>query len=46
MNNSENLAYNRFTKYLLKDINSALEEYDAEYKAEDNALLASVGVDA
>jgi hypothetical protein len=44
MENSENLAYNRFTKYLLGDINTALGQFDAANDAENNAELTSLGL--
>jgi hypothetical protein len=45
MKNSENIAYNRFTKYLLTDINTALQQFDSQNKANDSALLKSFGLD-
>ena len=44
MQNSENLAYNRFTKYLLKDVNTALLQFDQVNNKESNATLASLGI--
>lgn len=45
MKNSENIAYSRFTKYLLKDITSAINVFDATYNADQNQLLQSLGLD-
>ncbi len=33
--NAENIAYNRFTKYLLKDISNALRVFDAQHEDPD-----------
>ena len=37
MENSENLAYKRFTKYLLKDINNILSLYDTANNTDINS---------
>jgi hypothetical protein len=37
MKNAENIAYNRFTKYLLKDISNALRVFDAQNEDPDVA---------
>jgi len=42
--NVENLAYSRYSKYLLRDINSALERFDASNDGEYHDLLTSLGV--
>jgi hypothetical protein len=43
MKNAENIVYKRFTKYLLKDINTALLQYDSDHTdASQTALLASI----
>ena len=45
MKNAENLAYNRFTKYLLGDISSALRTFDAKNADSDIAsIYASLGL--
>jgi hypothetical protein len=41
INNAENLAYKRFTKYLLWDINKKLEDYDKTENAALNTLVQS-----
>ena len=43
--NIENLAYNRYSKYLLRDINTALKMFDASNEKEYHDLLASLGID-
>ncbi len=45
MSNAENIAYKRFTKYLLKDINGALLQFDASKNKEQNDYLTSLGID-
>lgn len=44
MQNAENVAYKRFTKYLLKDINSAILQFDKSNNQEYNDTLSSLGV--
>ncbi len=45
MANAENIAYNRFTKYLLRDINKALEIFDNKSKdPEMTSLYADLGL--
>lgn len=45
MKNAENIAYNRFTKYLLRDISSAFRDFDATTKdPEISSLYASLGI--
>lgn len=44
MQNAENIAYKRFTKYLLFDINAALLRYDEVNNAEYNETLQSLGI--
>lgn len=45
MKNSENIVYNRFTKYLLRDISKALADFDAkESDPETTAMYASLGL--
>jgi hypothetical protein len=44
MKNSENIAYNRFTKYLLTDINTALQQFDTQNKVNDSAPLKLFGL--
>lgn len=43
--NAENLAYARFTKYMLKDINEKLKDYDLKNDAGYADLIASLGID-
>ncbi|MBP9779728.1 hypothetical protein KBD33_03855 [Candidatus Gracilibacteria bacterium] len=43
--NAENLAYKRFTKYLLSDINKVLEDFDKTENAALNTLVQSKGKD-
>lgn len=43
--NAENLAYARFTKYVLKDINEKLKDYDLKNDAGYADLIASLGID-
>jgi hypothetical protein len=46
MQNSENIAYNRYTKYLLSDVSKALQSYDTQYADPDiSATYASLGID-
>jgi hypothetical protein len=46
MQNSENIAYNRYTKYLLTDVSKALESYDAKNADPDiTATYQSLGID-
>lgn len=42
--NAENLAYNRFSKYLLSDINTALKQYDQKNSTDYTSLLSSLGM--
>jgi len=43
MKNSENIAYKRFTKYLLKDINATLLQFDsANADPTETSLLTSL----
>jgi hypothetical protein len=45
MKNAENIAYKRFTKYLLKDISSALRVFDAQNQdTEIISLYTSLGI--
>lgn len=44
MQNAENVAYKRFTKYLLGDINTALLQYNQVNNKENNDTLASLGI--
>jgi hypothetical protein len=44
MQNSENLAYKRFTKYLLGDLNRTLIQFDAKKDQESNDFMKSLGV--
>lgn len=39
MKNAENIAYNRFTKYLLRDISANLQVFDAQAGDPDVAAL-------
>lgn len=43
--NSENLAYQRFTKHLLADINAALKAFDKKDNQENSQLFEGTGVD-
>lgn len=44
--NSENIAYNRYTKYLLSDVSKALESYDTKNTDPDiSATYTSLGID-
>lgn len=43
--NAENLAYNRFSKYLLEDINKALKDYDLQHNDEYADLIKRLGID-
>ena len=45
MQNSENIAYSRFTKYLLTDLNRVVDAYDTTYDTETRDLLGSLGID-
>jgi hypothetical protein len=46
MQNSENIAYNRYTKYLLTDVSKALQSYDAQNTDPDiEATYTSLGID-
>lgn len=45
MQNAENIAYKRFTKYLLKNINDTLLQFDEVNNKEYNETLASFGID-
>lgn len=45
MQNAENLSYNRYSKYLLEDINRVLLEYDQNSDADYYATLAELGID-
>jgi hypothetical protein len=42
--NAENLAYNRFTKHLLSDLNKTLLAFDASENTEQNDYLAELGI--
>ncbi len=44
MKNSENIAYSRFTKYLLEDINTTLLQFDTTQDKEFNDFAASLGL--
>ncbi len=44
MQNSENLAYKRFTKYLLKDLNSAMLAFDKTNSKEYDDTLTDLGI--
>jgi hypothetical protein len=45
MKNAENIAYNRFTKYLLRDISTSLKTFDKQKEDPSvTALYASLGV--
>ncbi len=45
MKNAENIAYSRFTKYLLRDISTSLKGFDAQKSdPEISALYASLGI--
>ncbi len=45
MKNAENIAYNRFTKYLLKDVSANIQVFDkTKADPEISALYASLGV--
>lgn len=45
MKNAENIAYNRFTKYLLRDISTALKAFDTQKEDPDiSSLYASLGI--
>jgi hypothetical protein len=45
MQNSENIAYNRFTKYLLSDISHALQSFDEQHvDSELSQLTTSFGI--
>lgn len=43
--NIENIAYNRFTKHLLTDINNALKEYDKANSFDYADLVAKLGIE-
>ena len=45
MQNSEDIAYSRFTKYLLTDLNRAVDTYDETNDTETRNLLESLGID-
>jgi hypothetical protein len=45
MKNSEHIAYNRFTKYLLRDLNSVIDAFDANQNTEVDAFLRARGID-
>lgn len=45
MKNIENLAYNRYSKYLLGDINRAILEYDRVRDEEYHQSLSELGID-
>lgn len=44
--NAENIAYERFTKYLLSDINRTLLQFDAAQDREYNDFVTSLGLSA
>jgi hypothetical protein len=45
MKNAENIAYNRFTKYLLRDISTALKSFDKQKEdPEISSLYATLGI--
>lgn len=43
--NIENFVYNRFTKYLLRDVNNALIQFDKKNDQEVNETLKEYGID-
>ena len=45
MKNSENIAYNRFTKYLLGDLNAIIDRFDTTQNTEVNDFLRARGID-